>query len=120
VASLQWKLADETAAREGAEAQVAGLEAKLAAAPVSIEEANQLQDILRTLTNSGTALKTSARELVAKLAAAEIATRAAAALYDEIWRDPKGETRLHNAAWDLLEAAEAALPEGTPEEEPKR
>jgi len=39
------------------------------ASPVSKEEADELQDILRTLTNSGTALKTSARELVAALKA---------------------------------------------------
>lgn len=37
------------------------------ASPVSIEQANELQDILRTLTNSGTALITSARELVQSL-----------------------------------------------------
>lgn len=43
--------------------------AKPATTPVSIEDANELQDILRTLTNSGTALKTSARGLVAALAA---------------------------------------------------
>lgn len=36
--------------------------------PVSVDDANELQDILHTLTNSGTALKTSARALVAKLA----------------------------------------------------
>lgn len=37
-----------------------------AASTVSREEANELQDILRTLTPSGTALITSARELVAE------------------------------------------------------
>lgn len=32
--------------------------------PISLEESRELQDILRTLTNSGTALITSARELI--------------------------------------------------------
>ncbi len=38
---------------------------------VSNDEARELQDILRTLTPSGTALKTSARELVEALILAE-------------------------------------------------
>ena len=40
-------------------------EAEHLRAGISVDDANELQDILRTLTNSGTAIKTSARELVA-------------------------------------------------------
>ena len=48
--------------------EVERLRAKLAAAPEDLtrNDAYELQDILRTLTPSGTALKTSARELVRK------------------------------------------------------
>ena len=47
---------------------IKALRAKLAAAPEDLtrNDAYELQDILRTLTPSGTALKTSARELVRK------------------------------------------------------
>jgi len=69
-------------------------EAKADQSPVSREDVHELQDILRTLTNSETALSTSARELVATYAAVK-------AEHDRL------KVELDTAKWALMQLPDA-------------
>jgi hypothetical protein len=79
--------------------------------PISCEESHELQSILRTLTNSGTALITSARELVrlweeGKAALAAAHTKALAQ-EGELKQMTAERDRLRDGTWEGIVAIEA-------------